>query len=176
MRGQTERVSWAGLYIAGRTHTRKKEHPSTGPSYGMPAAARTIGMAIEVKKVANHELIHEDEDFFVYRFGPGAITGEQMEILSELERRSWDRPYIFDLIVFDEQTSIPPGTLTHVAKLFRHSPPRTSSFVVKSFFLRTSMEFLVRTTRLLGVKVEAGFFENEQSARIWVGEKRRDRK
>lgn len=99
-----------------------------------------------------------------------------MEILSELERRSWDRPYIFDLIVFDEQTSIPPGTLTHVAKLFRHSPPRTSSFVVKSFFLRTSMEFLVRTTRLLGVKVEAGFFENEQSARIWVGEKRRDRK
>ncbi len=133
-------------------------------------------MTAETKTVANHSLTREEADLFVYRFGPGEITSEQMEILSELERKMWDPKPIFDIIVFDEQSSIPPGTITQVAKIFRHSPPRTSAFVMKKFFLRTSMEFLVRTTRLLGLKVEAQFFEHEQDARAWVMERREQKR
>lgn len=133
-------------------------------------------MTAETKTVANHAWIREEADLVVYRFGPGEITGEQMEILSELERKMWDPTPIFDIIIFDEQSSIPPGTLTHVAKIFRHSPPRTSAFVLKKFFLRTSMEFLVRTTRLLGLKVEAQFFDNEPDARAWMTERRQQKR
>lgn len=134
-------------------------------------------MTIAVKKVSEHELIHEEEDVFIYRFGRGTVTADQIAQLSELERKEWPQlSYVYSVTSLHSGLSISPGALTRAAKLFQYSPPRTSAFVVRGHYLRTSMEFMLRTLRLLGATMEIAFFEEEQSAQEWIAEKKRQKR
>lgn len=114
-----------------------------------------------------------DDDFLVFRFGPSPIGVEDVAAMYEIERLVMDRPYVFSLVIFDDRTSIPPGTISCASKTFHKGPPRSTAVVVRKFFLRNAMDFLVRTVRLLGAKLELTFVDNEESAREWIAEQRR---
>ena len=129
-------------------------------------------MVIETRKSASHEIIREEVDLFIYRFGRGEVTADDVAILSDVERKLWSDAPIYSITKLDDGLSISPGALTRAAKLFQHSPPRTSAFIAKRHYLRTSMEFLLRTLRLLGAKVDVRFFDDEQAARVWITERR----
>jgi len=133
-------------------------------------------MAIETKKSANHEVIREETDLFIYRFGAGAVTADDITQVTELERNTWARAsYVYSVTTLDDGLSISPGALTRAAKLFQHTPPRTSAFVVRRHYLRTAMDFMLRTLRLLGAKMELRFFQDEQAALVWIAERRQAR-
>jgi len=132
-------------------------------------------VAIKTLNSANHSITQEGDDFFIYRFGAGNVTAEDLEKLMELERVVWATTHIYSMTCLDDNLKITPGALTRAAKLFQHSPPRTSSFVVRRHYLRTAMEFLIRTLRLLGAQVDIGFFEAEDEARAWIEQKRSER-
>lgn len=130
---------------------------------------------IERKTDGMHEITREDGYLFIYRWGRGDITSEHVASLAGFEQEGWSDPYLYSITLFDDDSSILPGALTRGAKIYQHSPARTSAFVMRRHYLRTAMEFLVRTTRLLGLKVDAGFFEDEAKAREWIAERRKAR-
>lgn len=116
-----------------------------------------------------------DGDFLVLRFGPAPIGTDDVLAMYEIERAVLDRPYVYSLVIFDDGTSIAPGTISRASKTFHKGPPRSTAGVVRKFFLQNAMEFMVRTVRLLGAKLELTFVEDEQVARRWIDEKRRGR-
>ena len=131
----------------------------------------------ETRTAGEHEICREEPDFFVYRFPSGTATGADVAALTELELPVWKTgiAHVYNMTVLGEDLAISPGALTETTKLFRDSPPRTSAFVVRRFFHRTSMEFLTRMIRAVGVNMQAKVFDNEASARAWLAERRRSR-
>lgn len=134
-------------------------------------------MTPEIRTAGEHEICREETDFFVYRFPRGTATGAHVAELTKLEFPLWEeRPsHVYNMTVLGEDLAISPGALTETAKIFRASPPRTAAYVVRRFFHRTSMEFLTRMIRALGVKMHAKVFEDEASARAWLAERRKSR-
>ncbi|MRG97096.1 STAS/SEC14 domain-containing protein [Polyangium spumosum] len=134
-------------------------------------------MTRETRTAGEHEICREEADLFVYRFPRGTATGAHVEALARFEQPRWDEctEHIYNLVVLGEDLTISPGALTETAKIYRESPPRTAAYVVRRFFHRTSMEFLARMIRALGVKMHAKVFDNEASARAWLAERRTSR-
>jgi len=134
-------------------------------------------MSLETHRAGEHEVIREADDFFVYRFAPDLSTREQITELAEPELRAWAEglDYVYSITILAENHTIQPGALTASAKIYGRSPPRTSAFVVRGFFTRTSMEFLVRAVRAFGVPLEVRLFSDEASARAWVEARRAER-
>ena len=83
---------------------------------------------------------------------------------ARIEAESWAAPY----------TENAPHDMKKAGKIFRHSPARTSAFVVRRHYLQTTLEFALRTMRLLGVKLEIQFFSDEPPAWAWLDERRKD--
>lgn len=134
-----------------------------------------VSTVIERETSANHEITREDEGLFIYRWRRGDASAHDVTVLADVERKVWPGTHIYSITIADDGLSIMPGALTQAARIYQHSPPRTSAFVVRRHYLRTSLQFLVRTVRLLGVKLDAGFFEEESVARAWIEQKRRER-
>jgi len=134
-------------------------------------------MTPETRTAGEHEVCREAPDFFVYRFPRGTATGAHVAELTKLEVPVWEEgpPHLYNMTVLGEDLAISPGALTETTKIFRASPPRTTAFVARRFFHRTSMEFLARMIRAVGVKIHARVFDNETSARAWLAERRRSR-
>ncbi|MDI1450295.1 hypothetical protein [Polyangium sp. 6x1] len=134
-------------------------------------------MTPETFTAGEHCIEREEPDFFVYRFPHGTATGAHVGELRKLERPVWDEgpPHIYNLVLLGEELAISPGALTETAKLYRDSPPRTTAYVARRFFHRTSMEFLTRMIRAFGVKMHGKVFDNEASARAWLADRRRGR-
>lgn len=128
-------------------------------------------MIVERKQVGNHVIEREGENVILFRFGAGPVTGDDVASLIEVERKAWPSGHIYSITSLDDELSILPGALSRTAKLYEHSPPRTATFVVRRYYLRTAMEFLARTLRLLGAKAEVGFFVDEAEARAWIAKK-----
>ena len=131
-----------------------------------------------MSKVINsgkHEFSLEAEDFMVLRFGSAAITANDVLAMYEIERQILGRPYVFSLVIFDDGTSITPGTVSQIAKTFNKGPPRSTAVVVRKFFMRNAMEFVLRAVRGLGATVELQFVEDERTGRRWIGQKREER-
>lgn len=129
----------------------------------------------ESKQVGNHVIELEGENIILFHFGAGAVTGDDVASLVELEKQAWPTGHIYSITSLNDDLSISPGALSRTAKLYQFSPPRTAAFVVRRYYLRTAMEFLSRTLRLLGAKAEIGFFEDEAKAREWIDQKRSER-
>ena len=129
----------------------------------------------DVMRIGNHEVQREAEDFFIYRFGPTVVASEELIELSAMERAVWNKQRIYSISILDDETSISTGLVTRSGKVFRDSPPRTSAFVLRGYYLQTTLEFVLRTLRLLGVKLEIQFFADEPSAWEWIEERRMGR-
>jgi hypothetical protein len=133
-------------------------------------------MTVDKVRSGDHEVCREASDFFVYRFPRGRATGAHVQELAAIERDLWPAGgYLFNMTVLGDELVISPGALSETASIFRHSPPRTAAFVTRRFVLRTAMEFLTRMLRGLGLRMEAGFFQDEASARAWLANKREER-
>jgi hypothetical protein len=112
-----------------------------------------------------HEFSLEDGNVMVLRFGSSPVTATDVLAMYDLEREILTLPYVFSLVILDDGTSITPGTISQIGKTFSKGPPRSTAVIVRRFFLRNAMEFVVRSVRLLGGKVELAFVEDEHAGR-----------
>jgi len=134
-------------------------------------------MISEAVTVGEHTVRREAEDLFVYRF-QGLTTREELAELVAPERRVWEGEgpaHMYTLTILGEAVTIPPGALTAAAKMNKGAPPRTIACVTPRFILRTSMDFLARMIRALGVDLEVRMFPDEASARAWLEDRRASR-
>lgn len=129
-------------------------------------------MDFETHRVGQHEVIQEAEDVFVYRFGPSAVTADELFELSQRERAIWTEKTIFSISIMHDSTTVSAGLVTRAGNMFRGSPARISAFVVRRHYMRSVLEFVLRTLRLLGAHFDSRFFEDEQAARAWIAERR----
>ncbi len=134
-----------------------------------------VAQVLETKRSSNHEITCQDDGVLIYRYGHGTATADDVTVLANFEKKYWDRLHVYSITFMDDGLSISPGALTRAARLYQHSPPRTSAVIVRRHYLRTAMEFFVRTSRFLGAKVDVGFFNDEQTARVWIEERRTER-
>lgn len=125
---------------------------------------------MNVVSAGNLRLQHEARDVFVYYFGPGPTTPEHLREIIKPEYAAWADGvrHIYSITALDPANIQAPGFFVEAVKLWRGSPPRTSAFVLRHFKLRNAMEFFLRSIRFVGVRVEIGFFEEEEAARMWL--------
>jgi hypothetical protein len=122
--------------------------------------------------VGTHVVMREEGNLFVYHFRHGPVTAADLEKMGDFERTTKQPGPTHHLVIFENDVSIMPGAVRRATTMVRGLAPQFAAVVVRSYYLRTSLEFMNRTLRLLGSKVEMDFFQDESLARSWMAEKR----
>lgn len=122
--------------------------------------------------VGTHVVIREEKNLFVYHFRHGPATAADLDKMGDFERTAKLPGPTHHLVIFEGDVSIMPGAVRRATTMVRELAPQFAAVVVRSYYLRTTLEFMNRTLRLLGSRMEMQFFQDESLARAWMAEKR----
>lgn len=126
--------------------------------------------------VGTHAVTREEGNLFVYHFRRGPATAADLDKMGEFERATRKPGSTYHLVIFESDVSIMPGAVTRATKMVRELAPELAAIVVRSYYLRTALEFMHRTLRLMGSGSDMRFFEDEQAGREWLIEHRKQMK